>query len=132
VDEAKDFEAGATLRFYDLSAGTYEDETISSVSEQDGTIVVAVGPSVAFKAREDYVYMTQKFLPTNKFCMFAPQVEGNSIAEFAQAPFGLEENYGMYVDRNEVWDPDGIYIRVQNKGLPILYHEDAIYNLTVK
>ena len=63
--------------------------------------------------------------------MFAPVVEGDKIAEFAQAPFALDRHYGMKVDRWEEKDPDGIYIRVQDKGLPILYQEDAVYNLTV-
>lgn len=132
VDDASDYEVGATLRFVDTSAKTYEDETITAVDEQAGTVTVGTAPTASFKAREDYVYMTRKFLPTNKFCMFAPIVEGNKIAEFAQAPFGLQRNYGMYVDRDVTWDPDGIYIRVQNKGLPVLYHEDAVYTLTVK
>jgi len=131
VDESSDFEAGATLRFFDTSARSWEDETISSVDEQAGTITVSTAPATSYKVREDYVYMTKKFLPTDKFCMFAPAVEGNKIAEFANAPFGLDRNFGMNVDRHEEWDPDGVYIRVQNKGLPVLYQEDAIYVLTV-
>jgi len=47
------------------------------------------------------------------------------------APYGLGRNWGMFVDSDEQWDPDGIFIRVQNKGLPILYHRDAMYILTV-
>jgi hypothetical protein len=37
----------------------------------------------------------------------------------------------MQTDRKETWDPDGVFLRVQDKGLPVLYQRDAIYNLTV-
>jgi len=29
------------------------------------------------------------------------------------------------------WDPEGIWIRVQDKGLPVVYHPDFIFKLTV-
>ena len=75
--------------------------------------------------------MTKKFLPTDKFIMFASQLDGEKIAEFANAPFGLNRQWGMKVDQNEEWDPEGLFIRVQNKGLPVLYQEDAVYIMTV-
>jgi hypothetical protein len=64
--------------------------------------------------------------------LFCDVVGGNKIAEFANAPFGLDGTFGMKADQHEEWDPDGIAIRVQNKGIPVLYQEDAIYILTVK
>jgi hypothetical protein len=75
--------------------------------------------------------MTKKFLPTDKFVMFASTVEGQKIAEFMRAPFGLNRQYGLQVDTHEEWDPDGMWVRVQNKGLPVLYNKDATYVLTV-
>jgi hypothetical protein len=75
--------------------------------------------------------MTKKFLDTDKFLMFSSTVEGTRIAEFMSAPYGLGRTYGMMVDSKEQWDPDGIFIRVQNKGLPILYHRDALFVYTV-
>lgn len=132
VDDASDFVAGGTLRFHDVSAGTYEDETISSVDVNAGTVTVSTAPTASFKAGEDKVTMNKKFLPTDKFCMFASTVEGQKIAEFMEAPFGLNRNYGLYVDSKDEWDPDGIWIRVQNKGLPVLYNRDALYIMTVK
>ena len=131
VDDATDFEVGGTLRFHDTSADTSEDETISAVDVDAGTITVSTAPTASFKAHEDKVTMTRKFLPTNKFVMFASMVEGQKIAEFLQAPFGLKRQYGMQVDTHEEWDPDGMWVRVQNKGLPVLYNKDATYVLTV-
>jgi hypothetical protein len=131
VDDASDFVAGETLRFHDISAGTYEDETIASVDVDAGTVTVETAPSVSFKSGEDVVTMTKKFLPTKKFCMFASSVEGQKIAEFMASPFSIPRQWGMKVDSYEEWDPEVVWIRVQNKGLPVLYQEDAIYNLTV-
>lgn len=131
VDDVTDFEVGGTLRFYDTSAQTYEDETIASVTPESGIVTVSSAPATSYKASEDFVYMTKKFLPTNAFCMFAANVEGQMSAEFAYAPFGNDRVWGMKVDSKENWDPEGIFIRVQNKGLPILYHADAPYIMTV-
>lgn len=131
VDDATDFAAGETLRFHDVSANTYEDETISSVDVDAGTVTVAAAPTASFKSGEDRVTMTKKFLDKTKFCMFASTIEGQKIAKFIQAPFGLNRLRGMQVDTYENWDPDGVWIRVQNKGLPVLLNRDAIYVLTV-
>ena len=131
VDDATDFLAGETLKFNDISANTSEDETISSVDIDAGTITVATAPTASFKSQEDKVTMTRKFLPKTKFCMFASTVEGQKIAKFMQAPFGLQRLYGLQVDSHDEWDPDVTWIRVQNKGLPVLLNRDAIYVLTV-
>jgi hypothetical protein len=132
VDDATDFEVGDTLYFYDVSAGTKEGETISAVDVNAGTITVSTAPTASFKSGEDYVYVTKKYIPTTTVTLFCNEIEGEPIAEFANAPFGLGRNYGMKVDDHEEWDPDGIAIRVQNKGIPVLYQEDAVYILTVK
>ncbi len=131
VDDATDFEVGGTLRFHDISAGTYEDETISAVDPEAGTVTIVTAPSTSYKSIEDKVTMTKKFIPTDKFCMFASMVEGLKIAQFFNAPYGLNRSRGMAVDTHEEWDPDGLWLRVQNKGLPVLYNRDAIYVLTV-
>jgi len=127
VDDITDFEAGGTLRFHDSSAGTYEDETISSVSVEAGYVTVSTAPTASFKAAEDYVTMTRSFIPDDKFVMFASQVDGQKIAEFKQAPFGLDRHYGIKTDSWDENDPEGSWIRVQNKGLPVLYQRDAIF-----
>jgi len=127
VDDVTDFEAGGTLRFHDASAGTYEDETIASIQVESGTVTVSSAPTASFKAAEDYVTMTRSFIPDDKFVMFASQVDGQKIAEFKQAPFGLARKFGMETDVWDNKDPELTYIRVWNKGLPILYQRDALF-----
>jgi hypothetical protein len=131
VDDTTDFEAGMTIYIHDTSAGTKESLTVASVDNSASTVTVSVGPAAAYKASEDCITMTKKFLDTDKFLMFASTVEGNRIAEYMAAPYGLGRTWGMKVDSKEQWDPDGIFIRVQNKGLPILYHRDALFVYTV-
>lgn len=131
VDDNADFEVGDTLRFHDVSAGTWEEETISALDTYTGTITVTTAPTASFKAGEDKVTVTKKFVPTDKFCMFASQVEDTQVAEFMNAPFGLDRTYGMKVDQWEEQDPEGVWVRTQNKGLPVLYNRDALYILTV-
>ena len=132
VDEATDFEAAQTLRFWDSSAGTYEDTTILAVNQEAGTIQIASPPAASYRASEDYVTMQKYYVPSDKFLMMATSVDGQPIAEYKQAPFGLGRHYGQYTDRHDNWDPEVTWIRVQDKGLPILYNRDAVYILTVQ
>jgi len=131
VDEASDFEVGDTLRFVDVSSSTWEEETISAVNVDAGTITVAAAPSISFRAREDFVYTTRKFIPPDRFVLLAKEVEGSTTAEFLNAPFGLNRTYGMFVDSKDEWDPDGTMVRVQNKGLPVLYNTDCVISMKV-
>lgn len=132
VDDASDFEAGGTLRFIDMSeVNIWEDETIASVDVEAGTVTVSVAPTRSFKAGEDKVIMRKKFIPDNVFFMFADNAEGEKIAEFMEAPHGLGRNWGMFADTKDQWDPEGVYLRVADKGLPVLYHPDTSYRLTV-
>ena len=131
VDDVTDFEVAGTLRFVDTSAGTYEDETIASIQVEAGTVTVSSAPTASFKAGEDYVVMTRKFIPDDKFCMFSSKVDNQTIAEYKQAPFAMDRHYGQKTDRHDEWDPEVTWIRVQDKGLPILYQRDAVYILTV-
>ena len=131
VDSTVDFEVGGTLTVLDVSAKTIETLTISAVNTNSGTLSTTGTLASAYKATEDYVYMTKKFIPTNKFIMWADNVDGEPIAEFMKAPHELERRWGQQIDRWEKRDPDGIFVRVEDKGLPVLYHEDAVYQLTV-
>lgn len=131
VDDAADFEAAESLVFVDTSAGSDETETIDSISIEDGTVTVSTAPSTSYKAGEDYVRMTKYFVPSDKFTMFASRVDGQPIAEYKEAPFGLARRWGNFTDQHEEWDPEGVYIRTQDKGLPILYQRDAVYILDV-
>jgi len=131
VEDISDFEVGDTLRFVDVSAGTYEDEIISAVATETNTITVTSAPAASFKAGEDYVFTRKGFIKDDQFVMMASTVENRPIAEYMRAPFGLNRQYGMKADQHEVWDPEGVYIRVQDKGLPVLYQRDAVYILDV-
>jgi len=129
VGDAADFETGTAV-LHDVSAGTTEDVTISAVSNEAGTLTIGATTS-AFKAGEDKITQTIPFIGNDKFLMFASSVDGQSIAEWKAAPFGLGRHYGMYTDTWDDNDPEGTWIRVQNKGLPILYQRDALYVLDV-
>ncbi|MCK5862451.1 MAG: major capsid protein [Candidatus Hydrogenedentes bacterium] len=131
VADTVDFEVGGTLRFYDVSAGTYEDETIASIQTEAGTVTVSSAPTASFKAGEDYVMMTKMFVPDNKVIFFTKAVEGEAVAEWKNAPFGIPRGYDLTPKSWLDTDPDMAWVRVQNKGLPVLYHRDAIYQLTV-
>ena len=132
VDSTVDFETGATLTVQDVSANTTETLTISSIDSDAGTITATGTLSSSYKAVEDLVYMTRKFIPTTKFTMWADSVDGEPIAEYRAAPHMLDRKWGQQVDRWERKDPDGVFVRVSDKGLPVLFHEDAVYQLTVK
>ena len=132
VDDATDWEVGGIMRFINAETGAWEDETIASIQVEASTVTVSTAPTASFRAGRDYVRMTKRFIPDNQFSMIAPTVDGQSIAEYMEAPFGNQRHWGLKTDSNETWDPEGVYIRVQDKGLPILYQRDAIYNLTVE
>jgi len=132
IDTTVDFEVDGTLTLLDTSAKTTETLTITAVNTNAGTLTATGALSSSYKATEDYAYMTRKFIPTDKFTMWAGTVDGEPIAEFMKAPHELARKWGQQIDRWEKKDPDGIFLRVEDKGLPVLYHEDAVYQLTVK
>lgn len=129
VGDTADYEAG-TATLVDVSAGTSEDVTISSVNTESGTLTISAS-TYAYKAGEDKLVQTLPFLPNDKFIMFASQVDGQKIAEFKASPFGLSRNYGMKTKKWDTDDPEGTYIMVENKGLPVLYNRDAMYIIDV-
>jgi hypothetical protein len=131
VDDASDIEAGDTVRLIDVSEGTYEDIVCYSVDQTSNVVQLNRPPTSSYRANEDFISVRKFFIPDDKFVMFASRVEGQMIAEYKQAPFGLSRHYGQLVDRHDKWDPEVTYIRVQDKGLPILYQRDAMYVITV-
>lgn len=132
VDDTTDFAVGDTVRFHNTLNRTYEDETVSAVNTESGTLTISAAPTLSFRAGSDYVSVRKYFIPEDKFIMFASKVEGQPIAEHIQAPFGLGRHYGQFVDEDQEWDPEIQWIRVQDKGLPVLYQEDAIYTIDVQ
>ncbi len=131
VSDTSDFEVGGTLRLFDISAGTYEDEIIASIQTEAGTVTVSAAPTASFKAGEDVVMMTKMFVPDNKVSFVTKSVEGEAIAEWKNAPFGIPRGYDLTPKSWLDTDPDVAWVRVQNKGLPVLYHRDALYQLKV-
>jgi hypothetical protein len=129
VGDAADFTTGTAV-LTDVSAGTSEEVTVSAVSAEAGTITISASES-AYKAGEDTIHMALPFIPSDKFIMFASMVDGQKIAEWMNAPFGLGRHYGLYTDTWDDNDPEGTWVRVQNKGLPVLYQRDAVYILDV-
>ena len=134
VTDTEDFEVGGTLRFHDISAGTYEDETISAVDAEAGTITVSAAPSTSYKAGEDMVTMTKAFMADDKVIIMPSdlQVQGQAIAEWFNAPFGIPTAYDIKLDQKPEWDPEALWIRAQRKGLPVLYFPEAVYILDVQ
>jgi hypothetical protein len=131
VDDTRDFAVGDVGRVWRPRQRTWETLTITVINHAAGAITAVGLLNNAYVAQEDFFTVTKKFLPTNTVCMFASKIDGQKTAEFALAPFSLERQWGVYVDKKDVWDPDGTYVRCQNKGLPILYFEDAIFTLQV-
>lgn len=130
VDTTVDFAVGDTLTLVRVDTGVTENVTISAVNTESGTLTTSA-TTYAYRAGSDFVFTRKYFVPSGKFIMMATSVEGQPVAEYKKAPFGLNRHWGLFVDRKETWDPDGINIRVQDKGLPVLYHRDAAYILTV-
>lgn len=131
VDDTSDFVDQSKIRLWDVSAGTYEDNYIVGINTESSAIQLSRLTSASYKAGEDYITMPKKFIPDGKFCMLAKTVDGMPIAEYFMAPFGLGRRYGLSPDRKEEWDPEGMWIRVQDKGLPVLYNRDAVYTIDV-
>jgi hypothetical protein len=72
------------------------------------------------------------FVPDYKITFLTKRVEGEAIAEWVRAPFGIPGGYGITPKSWMTTDPDVAWVRAQNKGLPVLYHRDAIIQLKVR
>lgn len=131
LDDVSDFEVGGKARFYNmLLYNTYEDEVITGVDVANGTITVGAQPSYSFVGGRDKVVMRKKFIPDNVFFLFSDNQDGNKIAEFMEAPYGNSRRWGFFADTKDEWDPEGVWLRVQDKGLPVLYYPDTTYKIT--
>lgn len=133
VDDPSDFEVGGIARFHKIKEhNVWEDETITDVNKTTGVITVAEAPSLSFTAGVDKVIMRKKFLADNKFFMMNDSSnEGEKIAELLEAPYGNTRRWGYYADKKDEWDPEGMWLRNQDKCLPVIYHPDTTYTITV-
>jgi len=131
VDSSQDFEAGGVLKIHDQSTGDWEERVILSVSQETQRIQIEYPTTYNYLPGQDFVRMAKKYVPDDKFVMMATRVDGQPIAQYYEAPFGRARRWGQYVDQSEDWDPEVVWIRVQDKGLPVLMQRDAMYVLTV-
>lgn len=133
VEDAMDFEVGGTARIRDMSkARSWEDIVITAINYATNTLTLATAITGTYKAGRDVITCRKRFVDKYKFMMYSPVAEGQKIGEFMEAPYGLDRRWGKYIDTKEEWDPDGIWLRVQDKGLPVLYNPETIVTLTVK
>jgi len=128
VDDASNFMVGATLRVYNMEKiNIYEDHKITDVDITAGKITldsVLLRPIVVGQAR---VRMQKKFIADNQFGMFNTTVDGMKVAEMMQSPYGLPSRYGIFADKKDIWDPEGTWLRIQDKGLPVMYNPDSTF-----
>lgn len=129
VGDTKDFATG-TATLVRVSDGTTEDVTLSAVTTQSQSLTCSA-TTYAYSAGRDYIKQVIPFIPNDKFVMFARDVDGQKTAEFIPAPFGTDRHWNQKVTQWEDVDPDGVNVRVENKGLPVLYQPDALYILDV-
>ena len=133
VEDAIDFEVGGTARIRDMSKPrTYEDIKITAINYSTNTLTLASNTTKAYKGGRDIVICRKRFIDEYSFMMFNSTAEGQKIAEFMEAPYGLDRRWGKYADTKEEWDPDGIWLRIQDKGLPVLYNPETIVTMKVK
>lgn len=132
VDNATDFEVGGKL-FPEKADETYRSEyrTITAVNRSTNVITIDSAFTNAPVAGRDKVVMQRKYMDDDTVSFSNPSFNGVPANEFLQAPFGIPAHFGMFTDREEEWDPDGVYLRVQDKGLPVLYNPQATYTLHV-
>jgi hypothetical protein len=131
VDDASDFEVGGILRFVNMKLhNVWEDQVITAVNKETGVLTIDFATSATFVANRDKVVMRKKFILDNEFLMFSDTQAGEKVAEFIEAPYGLGRRWGFFADTESEWDPEGMWMRVQDKGLPVLYRPDTTFKIT--
>lgn len=133
VSHAENVGVGSKVRFYnDSVSNTWEDKVVASVQPDAGTITLSVALVAAYVAGRDSVRVREKIIKDNEFVMWNDvNADGMKIAENMLSPFGLGRNYGVFVDTDDQFDPEGTTVRIQNKSLPVVFHPDCTYKITV-
>jgi len=131
VEEITDFVAGP-CRIYDMTKMfTYEEAEITNVNYATNTLTFDSAPTNSYASGNARISLRKKFAKDDELMFFSRTIEGQTIAEFMEAPFGLNRNWGMFGDSQEEWDPDGLWLRIQNKGLPVMYWPNSVMRLKV-
>ena len=133
VEDTTDMEVGGTLRIVDMSKNrVWEDLTISAINHSTMTITTSAACTGTYRVGRDIVIMKKPFVDPYSFMMFNTMAEGKKVAKVMEAPYGIPRRYGKYADSKMEWDPDGVWIRVQDKALPVLYNPETIITMKVK
>lgn len=133
VEDATDMEVGATLRIVDMSKNrSWEDLTVSNINFATNVVTTSGACTGSYKSGRDIVILKKNFVDTYSFMMFNTMSEGKKVAKIMEAPYGLPRRYGKFADSKFEWDPDGVWIRVQDKALPVLYNPETIVTMKVK
>ena len=130
VDNARDFSVKGRL-FAELFDREFREE-YREIATIVGNVITVDRPFTTLRPGKDRVTMRKKYLQDGEICALPTSFEGNPLGFFGLAPFGIPARYGMYPDSFDIKDPDGLYIRVQNKGLPIVQSPQAIFTLVVR
>ena len=134
VESAVDMETGSRVRIYDMTKDNFwVEREVTSIDYTTHTISLKdlASHSLSISSGNAVVEMRKKFVADGKVMMFTDEFEGEKVAEFMEAPFGLGRNWGQYTDSHIEWDPDGVWVRVQDKGLPVLYNPNTIVTMQV-
>lgn len=131
VRSTVDFEPDDVMRIVNAETEEWEEVAIASISPTAGTVTLTDHTIASYQAGRDFCYVTKKFLPTNQITLICDKIENTPTAKFFNAPFGIKGGYGAQVTRHEMYEPDGVEVRIQNKGLPVLYNRDAVVQLKV-
>lgn len=132
VDNATDFEVGSKLyieRFNERFRG--ESRKITAVNKSAGIVTVDSAYLTPPTPGRDNLVMSRKFIADNQVLLHTANFQGQPIGQYMQSPFGIPTHYGMFTDSEPVWDPDGLFLRVQNKGLPVVYSPQATFTMIV-
>lgn len=132
VEDASDFEVGAKLRFVNSTTpNTWETQTVTAVDKINNTVTVGTAPTNSYTMRRDRVVARKKFIADNKILMFTPMLEGMPIAEIMEAPHGVDRRWGMTSKTWDDNDPEGTWLKIEDKCFPVLYRPEAVSVLTV-
>ncbi len=131
VPNATEYREG-TVAFFNMRTGKTAYTIITGILANESKLVIEpIGGTVTYPAQQTFVRELINFIPDGKFTMMATHIEGEPIAGYEECPYGLDQNYGLRLDMDRTFDPEAVTIRAQDKGLPVLFQNDAIYQMDI-
>jgi len=131
VEDSSGYEVGDScwLRRVENDRLAAEDEVIiDTVNHATRTIAVTAEPAHSYRPGYDYLDCTKKFLETDRIHLLAPTIQNNPAFGGINAPYGHPRKYGISSDQWNETDPDGLWVRVQNHCLPVVYLPQAAWS----